>query len=120
MAKTVKKPAQEDWHPADIKAALEKLGHTQTSLAQQHGYGRSFCANAFRQKSPNAERVIAEALGLKPWDIWPTRYDEDNQPIVRRKPVSHVRPKNWVKPGRKTSTKDTVPDGNINGCAVAG
>ena len=54
MKHTVKKPAREDWHPADIKAALEKVGHTQTSLAQLHGYGRSFCANAFRQKSPNA------------------------------------------------------------------
>lgn len=120
MKKTAKKPVREDWHPADIKAALEKAGHTLTSLAADYGYGRGFCNNAFRQKSPNAERVISAALGLKPWDIWPTRYDEDNQPIMRRKTVSHARPKKQANPVQKTSRKDTAAAENLNGNAVAG
>jgi Ner family transcriptional regulator len=120
MKQTAKKPVREDWHPADIKAALEKRGHTLTSLAAECGYGRGFCNNAFRQKSPNAERVIAAALDKKPWDIWPSRYDSDNQPIMRRPLIRNSRPKKQTESTCKTGSKDTALAENLNGNVAAG
>jgi len=38
---TRKKPAPQDWHRADIKAALEKRGLSLSRLARLNGYGRT-------------------------------------------------------------------------------
>lgn len=74
---SLKKPViQEDWHPSDIKAALEKLGWSLRQLGFEHGYtGNNSFSEAFRKPWPKVERIIAEALGLKPEVIWPSRYD---------------------------------------------
>lgn len=64
----------QDWHPADVKAALEKRGVSLRQLALAHGYKH------FQRvlKSPwwAAELIVAQALDKKPEDIWPTRYAE--------------------------------------------
>jgi len=67
-------PAQ-DWHPADIKAALEKNGITMNKLAKEHGLtSASTLSHALKESSPKAEQRIADALGLHPKVIWPSRY----------------------------------------------
>lgn len=70
-----KKPAQQDWHKEDIKAALRKRGYTLRGLSFANGY---LCADTVNQalfKSfPKAERIIADALGMQPEEIWPSRY----------------------------------------------
>lgn len=66
----------QDWHPADIKAALEKRGWSLRRLAAHHGYSPSMVIHALHKPYPNAERLIAAALDLTPEAIWPSRYDE--------------------------------------------
>jgi len=76
--KPAKKANQEDWHPADVKAALIKLGITLRSLALAHGLKDSTSMSAALVRSlPANEKRIADALGMHPKDIWPSRYNED-------------------------------------------
>lgn len=73
-----KKASQEDWHPADIKAALHKKGITLRSLAQAHGLKESSSMSAALVRSlPSNEKRIADALGVHPKVIWPSRYHAD-------------------------------------------
>lgn len=73
-----KKPVVQDWHPADVVAALRKKGWSLQQLAKEHGYaGRSALSSALSQPYPKAEAIIAKALGFAPQEIWPTRYNAD-------------------------------------------
>lgn len=75
---TAKKTSQGDWHPAYIKAALHEKGITFKALALSHGLKDSSSMSAALVRSlPANERRIAEALGLHPKDIWPSRYNTD-------------------------------------------
>lgn len=65
----------EDWHPADIVAALHKAGTTMTKLAKSHGLSSgNTLSKAMRSSFPIAEKRIADALGIHPKEIWPSRY----------------------------------------------
>ncbi len=75
--RTPKKASQGDWHPADIKAALEKAGWTLRGLAAHHGVFPTAVVLALRQRCVPAEKRIADALGVHPMVIWPTRYEPD-------------------------------------------
>ncbi len=87
--KTPKKPVSEDWHKADIKAALEKAGWTLRALSEHHGYSPSLLKHALQRQYPNGEQKIAEALGLKPAVIWPSRYDTNGDTTCRRGRPAH-------------------------------
>lgn len=63
-----------DWHSADIIAGLKKVGTNMSALSEKHGLSRGCLRNALYRRYPKAEKIIAEALGLQPEDIWPTRY----------------------------------------------
>lgn len=79
-----KKTSQEDWHPADIKAALDKAGWTLRALAAAHGLSGSTTLSAALVRSyPINEKRIADALGLLPRDVWPSRYHADGSPRQR-------------------------------------
>lgn len=88
MTGPVKKasPAK-DWHKADIKAALAKVGWSLNQLGLVHGYNcKSALARALHAPYPRAERIIADAIGVKPEEIWPSRYNangESNRPRGR-------------------------------------
>ena len=77
---TTKKPASSDWHVADIKAALEKKGWSLSRLAFRHGYCRTAAAMSLYRPWPKMERLIADAIGVSPQDIWPSRYHADGSP----------------------------------------
>ena len=82
--------AQQDWHRADVKAALEKAGLSLAALARANGYKNpnSLCM-VFNAPWPKAERIVAAAIGKHPAEIWPTRYGPDrepNRPSGRAKP----------------------------------
>jgi len=80
-----KKASQEDWHRADIKSALEKAGWNLSSLSLHHGYeSRNTLQTALRRPWPKGERYIADAIGVDPAEIWPTRY-QDKDTTERRK-----------------------------------
>lgn len=81
---TSKKASREDWHPADIKAALHKRGITLRGIAQAYGLKDATSLSAtFTRSLPLNERRIAHALGLHPKDIWPSRYYENGEPRPR-------------------------------------
>ncbi|EAT2430865.1 TPA: helix-turn-helix domain-containing protein [Salmonella enterica] len=65
---------QPDWHPADIIAGLRKRGTLLAALSRQAGLASSTLANALNRRWPKGERLIAEALGIAPEQIWPSRY----------------------------------------------
>jgi Ner family transcriptional regulator len=73
---TPKNPAPQDWHVADIKCALEKKGWSLARLSKKHRYYRSAAATALSRPWPKMESLIAEAIGVPPQTIWPSRYDE--------------------------------------------
>lgn len=78
------KKAKEDWHPADIKAALAKRGITLARIAFDAGLDDSSSLSAcLKRPMPANEKRIAAALGLNPSTIWPTRYDDVGNAVKR-------------------------------------
>ena len=75
--------AEENWHPADIGAALKKRGHSLSGLSIASGYHRSAAGKALKQSWPAMERIIAAAIGVGPEAIWPSRYSTGARPVVR-------------------------------------
>ena len=65
-----------DWHNADIVAALRKAGWSLRKLSQTLGYKPTTLSAALRQQWPKAERLIADAIGVAPQTIWPSRYQD--------------------------------------------
>ena len=79
-----KKSSQEDWHPADIKAALQKRGTTLSRVALDAGLTSSSSLSAcLARPMPANEKRIAAALGMEPATIWPSRYNADGTPKLR-------------------------------------
>ena len=74
-----------DWHPADIIAALKKKGTTLASLSRQSGLSSSTLSNALARPWTKGEFIIAQALDVEPYEIWPSRYIDSitNEPIKR-------------------------------------
>lgn len=105
-----KKVEQQDWHRADIKAALEKKGWSLRQLGITHGYHPDVFKNALARPYPEVERLIAKALGLEPQTLWPTRYHADGTPksgrgergigVYKRKSTTRVPVCNVDVPGR--------------------
>lgn len=63
---------QGDWHPADVIAALRKRGTSLRQLAAQNDY--SHIQRVLTSPWLAAEQIVAKALGMKPEEIWPSRY----------------------------------------------
>jgi Ner family transcriptional regulator len=78
---TVNTAESADWHPADIKASLEKHGLTHSGLSRNHGYHSSAAGIAIRSGWPEMERLIAKKLGVSPATIWPSRYNNEGYPL---------------------------------------
>jgi Ner family transcriptional regulator len=79
---TQKCAKSEDWHPADVKAALEKKGVSLRQLAKEHGY--SHFQRVLTSTWWGAEQVVAAAIGVKPEEIWPSRYSKSRQKAKNR------------------------------------
>lgn len=65
---------QQDWHPADIIAALKKRGTSLAAVSRNAGLASSTLTNTLNRHWPKGERLIAEALDVAPEQIWPSRY----------------------------------------------
>lgn len=76
---TPKKASLKDWHRADIVAALRKAGWSLRRLAIHHGYASPTTLSvAMDRPWPKGQRLIADAIGIDPETIWPSRYEEKN------------------------------------------
>jgi Ner family transcriptional regulator len=67
------KATGKDWHPADIIAALHKIGISLRQLARANGYADDTLGAALTRSYPKAEALIANALNLPVSTIWPER-----------------------------------------------
>lgn len=65
---------KQDWHPADIIAAIKRKGTSLAALSRASGLASSTLANALTRRWPKGERLIAQAINVSPEDIWPSRY----------------------------------------------
>ena len=74
------RPVQTDWHPADVLAALKKRGYNLAGLSVANGYHPTAAGKALKQPWPAIERLLAEAIGVTPQEIWPSRYDAAGNP----------------------------------------
>ena len=90
---TSKKADPKDWHNADIKAALEKQGWSLMRLSKFCGYNGNIVKHALHKPFPAGEKFIAEAIGVHPKDIWPSRYNADGTAIrPPGRPIRQVEP----------------------------
>ena len=60
--------------PADVQAALKKRGHSLAGLSAANGYHATAAGKALKRSWPAVETLIAEAIGVPPQQIWPSRY----------------------------------------------
>lgn len=69
-----------DWHPSFVIAALHQAGWTMTNLAKHHKLkGIGSLSKALRFSLPVSEKRIADAIGVHPKEIWPSRYYENGE-----------------------------------------
>ncbi|MBV8044621.1 helix-turn-helix transcriptional regulator [Pluralibacter sp.] len=73
-----------DWHPADIIAALRKKKTSLSAQSRLAGLSSSTLANALTRPWPRGEKLIADALGISPEIIWPSRYFDDEGNRIER------------------------------------
>lgn len=82
---------KQDWHPADIIAALHKRGTSLAALSRGAGLASSTLANALSRPWPKGEWLIACALNLHPAEIWPTRYKGQENYRQPQKPLPSMK-----------------------------
>lgn len=63
-----------DWHRADILAAVRKKHGSLAALSRAHGLSPGTLSNALTRPWTKGEEIIAEAIGAKAEEIWPSRY----------------------------------------------
>jgi Ner family transcriptional regulator len=84
---TQKHQPSQDWHRADIVAAIWKRGSSLIRLSRQHGYASNSLCYALRTPWPAAEKIIADFIGVPPQTIWPSRYNWNG--TGKRRPRGH-------------------------------
>ena len=63
-----------DWHREYIVAAVHTKGFTLRELSERAGLKKGSLKNALYRSCPKYERIIADAIGVEPAEIWPSRY----------------------------------------------
>jgi Ner family transcriptional regulator len=63
-----------DWHPAIIVAQLRIQGTSLRQLAKDNGLFPTALSVAIQRPWLKAEGIIAQAIGVTPAQIWPSRY----------------------------------------------
>ncbi len=76
-----------DWHPADIVAGIKKKGTTMAAISRSAGLASSTLANTLTKHWPKGERLIADVIGKRPEEIWPSRYH-----IIKYKQTGEAEP----------------------------
>lgn len=63
-----------DWHPEIIKAEIHKRGLSLRALSLEAGYSKDSPKTVLRTPCRPYQQIIANALGVEPEVIWPSRY----------------------------------------------
>jgi Ner family transcriptional regulator len=75
---------KQDWHQADIIAALRKKGTSLAAVSREAGLCSTTLGNALIRPWPKGEWLIAEAIGVTPDEIWPSRYYSSQGELIDR------------------------------------
>jgi Ner family transcriptional regulator len=92
-----------------VKFRLHLKGYTLRSFGRLHGLTAGSVGVVFYRPYPRMERLIASALEIQPWELWPSRYDENQKPN---------RPNLWYQRksgGWKPKAKNTTSKIKVNG-----
>lgn len=73
-----------DWHPADIIAALRKKGTTLAAVSRAAGLSSSTLSNALSRPWPKGEILISQVIGVPPQTVWPSRYYDRQGKLIER------------------------------------
>lgn len=65
---------QKDWSKSKILFELREKGTTLTALSRKEGLASRTLNNALYRSYPKAEKIISDAIGVQPAEIWPSRY----------------------------------------------
>ncbi|EAN6190378.1 DNA-binding protein [Salmonella enterica] len=63
-----------DWPPEIIKARLHMAGLSFRSVSVEAGYSKDSLKSVLRTPCRPYQQIIADALGVTPEEIWPSRY----------------------------------------------
>lgn len=80
-----------DWHPADIRAALQKRGWSFVSVDIAHALPRGTASKATVYPHIRGEEAIAQVLGLHPRLVWPSRYAASGERL-QPQPADNYKP----------------------------
>ncbi len=105
-----KKPdsVKQDWHAADIVAAVRKTGNSLQRLSRENHLADSTLGQALYRPYPKCEAIIASYLNTTPQVIWPSRYNLDGTPKSGRGQRGLGRHYSRLK-AHKTSNNDDTP-----------
>lgn len=70
------KKDKKDMHRALIVAYIKERGSTLAKLSEEAGLHPRTLGNALDRKYPKGEKIIAAFIGMKPQEIWPSRYPD--------------------------------------------
>lgn len=107
----------QDWDRHAISAELRRRGLTFADLGRAHGVNCRAVRDALYGSAPKYERLIAEALGLDPAQIWPSRYTAEciaANPWRRAALASVGHPAAFLPPPAK-SVETRVTEGHSSG-----
>ncbi|GAB2933391.1 helix-turn-helix domain-containing protein [Rheinheimera gaetbuli] len=77
--------ADMDWHNAKIIAELKiRANKSLRQLSEEHNLSPNTLGQALQRPYPNAERIIAAAIGVDPQVIWPSRYNSEGKSSRRK------------------------------------
>ncbi|EMY7639162.1 helix-turn-helix domain-containing protein [Citrobacter freundii] len=68
----------ENWHRADILAAIKKRGRTLAQLSRDNGLHERTLYNVLDRHWPKGEKIISDFIGVPVSSIWPDRYKKFN------------------------------------------
>jgi Ner family transcriptional regulator len=60
---------------------IHDTGITLSELGIQNGFSAASVTITLKKRQPYVQQIIADRLGMRPQDIWPSRYDENGSPI---------------------------------------
>lgn len=71
--------ASNDWHAAEVVAAVRMAGKSLRQLSVDNGYNPHALKDVLRRRWPKGEAIVAKAIGVSPAEIWPTRYPDQTK-----------------------------------------
>jgi Ner family transcriptional regulator len=70
-----------DLSPENVKKLITATGITLSELGIQNGFSHAAVSITLKRRQPFVQQIIADRVGMRPQDIWPSRYDKNGSPV---------------------------------------